>query len=90
MSVTPMKSVPPGAQHLAFRSALEAAMEAHAKTLDAVDILAILAHLVGQCIALQDQRTMTPAMAMALVSSNIEQGNQEVLAKLLTETGGSA
>lgn len=73
-----MRSVAPIAEHLAFRKALEAAIADHGSTLDAIEILALLAHLVGQVIAMQDQRTMTPAMAMELVASNIQQGNSEV------------
>lgn len=85
-----MKSTTPNAQHLAFRKGLEACIAEHGKTLDAAELLAILSHLVGQVIALQDQRTVTPAMAMDLVASNIEQGNREAIAPLLNETGGTA
>jgi hypothetical protein len=89
MSV-PMKSLAPSAQQLAYRRALEAAMAQHAASLDAVEILAVLSHMVGQVIALQDQRTMTSQMAMAIVANNIEHGNREVVDRLLTETGGHA
>jgi hypothetical protein len=85
-----MKSMTPSEQQLAFRRALEAAMAQHAQTLDAIEILAVLSHLVGQVIALQDQRTMTSQMAMAIVTNNIEHGNREVVDRLLTETGGHA
>lgn len=85
-----MKSVTPTAQHLAFRKGLETAIADHGKTLDAVELLAVLCHLVGQVIALQDQRTMTSAMVMELVSANIQRGNAEVLSGLLSETGGHA
>jgi len=85
-----MKSLAPSAQHLQFRRALEACMQAHVGELGAMEVLAVLAHLVGQAIALQDQRKVTPAMAMDLVSSNIQQGNQEVIDGLLSATGGTA
>lgn len=85
-----MKSVQPTGAHLAFRKALEAAIEEHGKTLDAAELLAILSHLVGQVVALQDQRTVTPRMAMEVVMSNIEQGNGEAISHLLNETGGTA
>lgn len=85
-----MKSVAPNEQHRAFRKAVEAAIAEHGKTLDAMELLALLSHLVGQVVALQDQRKVTPAMAMEVVQSNIEQGNREVIDDLLNTTGGSA
>jgi hypothetical protein len=85
-----MKSRTPSQQQLAFRRGLEACMKEHGQTLEAIELLAVTAHLVGQLIALQDQRTVTPAMAMDLVSSNIEQGNREVIDGLLSATGGTA
>lgn len=89
MSV-PMKSIQPKAEHIAFRKALEAAIAQHGATLDAAELLAITSHFVGQLIALQDQRTMTPAMAMQIVSSNIQHGNREAIEPLLTQTRGTA
>lgn len=86
----PMKSVEPKAEHMAFRKALEAAIAQHGQILDAVELLALTSHLVGQLIALQDQRSMTSAMAMQVVTSNIELGNREAVDRLLTETGGAA
>jgi len=69
---------------------MESAIGEHGKTLDASELLAVLSHLVGQLVALQDQRVVTPEAAMELVSSNIEQGNAEVIARLLNEAGGNA
>lgn len=86
----PMKSIKPRADHLAFRKALEAAVAEHGKSLDAMELLALLAHLVGQVIALQDQRTVTPRMAMEVVESNIELGNRDVVDRLVHQTGGTA
>lgn len=80
----------PSAQQLAFRGALEAAIAQHGTTLDAVELLAVTSHLVGQLIALQDQRRYTPAMVLQLVQHNIEQGNAEVVSNLLTGVGGHA
>lgn len=78
-----LKSATPNAAQLAYRKALEAAMQAHGAALDASELLAVTSHLVGQIIALQDQRAMTPAMAMELVQSNIEAGNLSVFENLL-------
>lgn len=86
----PMKTVVPKAEHLAFRKALEAAIAQHGRTLKAEELLAIASHLVGQLVALQDQRTMTPEMAMDLIAANIQAGNDSAIDQLLTQTGGNA
>lgn len=80
----------PSVHHLALRRALEGAIAQHGATLDAVDLLAVTSHLVGQLIALQDQRRYTPALVMQLVQENIEQGNSEVVNSLLLGEGGRA
>lgn len=85
-----MKTTKPTAVQLAFRDSLERAVKAHGTTLDAVELLAVLSHLVGQVIALQDQRRYSPDTIMELVQSNIEQGNAEVINGLLASTGGHA
>lgn len=86
----PMKSLQPRAEHLAFREALIALMAQHGRDMQADELLAIASHFVGQLIALQDQRTMTPAMAMEIVISNIQGGNADVIEPLLMQTGGNA
>lgn len=85
-----MASQAPSQKHLAYRDAILAAMRAHAGDLPADEILAITAHLVGQLIAMQDQRRFTPDLVMKIVSNNIEQGNREVVDGLLTKTEGRA
>lgn len=86
----PMKTVPPSEAHQALRNALTFAIIEHGKTIDAMDVLAVLSHLVGQVIAVQDQRKYTADMAMAVVIKNIERGNGEVVNHLLFQTGGNA
>ena len=86
----PMKQVEPTAAQKAFRSALLAVMQQHGAELQAEELLAVAAHLVGQLIAMQDQRTMSPAVAMQLVGQNIERGNLEAIDNLLLQTGGHA
>lgn len=85
-----MKSVEPTAAQVAFCHALLDVMKQHGAELKAEELLAVAAHLVGQLIAMQDQRTMTPAMAMHLVQVNVERGNREVVDGLLAATGGRA
>ena len=79
--MTPTKKVKPSAQAVAVRDELIALMCAKMTTMDAAEILAVVAYTVGQLIALQDQRKMTPAMALALVSANIEAGNADAIAE---------
>lgn len=46
------------------------------------ELLAILAYMVGQTIALQDQREWTGDKAMSFVAANIQKGNQDVIDSL--------
>lgn len=79
----------PNDRHRAFLADLKTAMKPYAD-LSAAEMLAIVSQLVGNLIALQDQRTMTPDRAMAIVAGNIEIGNQEALRELLGPAAGSA
>ena len=54
----------------------------HANSLSALELLAIAANMLGKLVALQDQRTVTPTMAMDVVIKNIELGNKQVLDQL--------
>jgi len=83
-----MKITTPTPAQLTFRKGLERCIAEHGKTLDAVEILAVLSHLVGQVIAVQDQRAMTPEMAMEVVGANLEVGNREVVDSLLMMPAG--
>lgn len=86
----PMKQIEPTGAQKAFRDALLDTMRTHGAEIPADELLAVAAHLVGQLIAMQDQRTMTSSMAMQIVTANIERGNQEAIHGLLNETGGHA
>ena len=79
--MTPTKKVKLSAQAVAVRDELIALMRAKMTTMDAAEILAVVAYIVGQLIALQDQRKITPARALALVSYNIEAGNADAIAE---------
>jgi len=85
-----MKSHKPSAAHTKLRDEIIALVRRYGQLLDAAEILAIAAHIVGQLIALQDQRKMTREMALQLIMANIEQGNQEVIQKLADEQDGQA
>ena len=50
-------------------------------------MLAGASQIVGTLIALQDQRKMTPDMALAVVQANIEAGNQQAMAEVMRAGG---
>ena len=82
-----MKAIAPSAAHRAFRTDAIELLRKHAGALDAKDMLALSSHLVGQIIAMQDQRTVTREIALEIVMRNIESGNGEVLAELGKSVG---
>ena len=55
-----------------------------------MEILAIAANMVGKLVAMQDQRVVTPAIAMETVAKNIEVGNKQVIDALTNSQGGKA
>jgi phage gp37-like protein len=78
----------PTPAHTAFRNDTVALLKKH-EHLSAVEMLAVTSILVGQLIALQDQRTMTPAQAMEIVSRNIEIGNMGAIDTFLGNPVGT-
>lgn len=82
-----LKSVEPSEEVKALREELIAVVRKKAEQMDALEILAVLAYTVGQTIAMQDQRTVSPQDAIELVSRNIEAGNQHVIAELQNVQG---
>lgn len=83
-----LKSTAPSADQLAARLALCEAMRAFGDRLTPPEQLAVASYLVGQLIALQDQRTMTPAMAFAIVQANLQAGNEGVVNDLINAPAG--
>ena len=61
------KKVKPSAEHIRARESLIFAMRKEMATMTAEEVLVIVSHLLGQIIALQDQRKYTSAMVMELV-----------------------
>ena len=59
----------------------------HADKLSAIELLAVASNMLGKLVAMQDQRTVSPAMAMEVVARNVESGNQPVLAQLSQSRG---
>ena len=85
-----MKSVPATPEAKACRQAMVEAMRPYVDKLGPQGTLAVASALVGQLIALQDQRVMTPKTLMEIVARNIEAANQDVIAALRDAPGGSA
>jgi hypothetical protein len=61
----------------------------HADKLTAFELLAIAANMLGKLVAYQDQRVVSPAVAMETVAVNIEMGNRQVLDQLAKKITGS-
>jgi hypothetical protein len=87
--MTTMKTKIPTAAHTAFRDDLVALLRKH-EHLRADEMLAVASYFVGQILALQDQRKMTPAMGLEVVSANIEAGNAHAIKELVGTPLGSA
>lgn len=73
----------PNSKQLQFRKGLEEAIGKHGAELDAVELLAITSHFLGQLIALQDQRKYNSEQVLEIVQKNIQQGNIEAINSLL-------
>lgn len=84
------KAYPATAEHEALRNALLDAVRKTASAMPAEEILAVVCVLVGQLIALQDQRRFTSDAVMDLVAFNIKAGNERVINDLLLAKGGRA
>lgn len=82
-----MKRVTVDERHKKFEQGIKDAMAATVDDLTGEEMLAILSQVLGQLIALQDQRTMTSERAMLIVATNIEAGNASVLANLAKPEG---
>ncbi len=66
---------------------LVALVRKHEATMTPIELLAIAANMLGKLVALQDQRVTTPELAMEVVATNIQRGNQEVLEQLAKSEG---
>ena len=84
-----MKQINPSSAHQDFHADFAALLKKHFAQEPAETLLAVAAYAVGQLVAMQDQRRMTPSMAMEIVARNIEAGNAHAL-QYLNNTEGSA
>jgi hypothetical protein len=75
------RAVQPTAAHQAFYDAVLAAAKTHLPN-EPLTVLAILSQIVGRVVAMQDQTKVSPALAMEVVSVNLEAGNRQMLDSL--------
>lgn len=61
----------------------------HGEHLSAVEMLAIAANMLGKLCAMQDQRSLTPAMVMEIVAQNVEEGNRQAVANIQQSKGSA-
>jgi hypothetical protein len=74
-------------EHEMLYADLCALVSKHADKLSAHELLAVAANMLGKLVAMQDQRTMTPTIAMEIIVRNIECGNKQVLDQLMQSKG---
>lgn len=74
-------------EHEVLYQELIALVNKHAGKLDALEMLAVAANMLGKLVAMQDQRMVTPAHAMEVVAQNIEHGNLQVLDQISKSAG---
>ena len=82
-----MKTRTPSPAAKDFNDATKALLAEFKDKLNAMEMLAVTAHLVGVLIAVQDQRKVTRDMAFELVTQNIEAGNAEAIESLHNTEG---
>jgi len=62
----------------------------HAEKVTSVEMLAIASNMLGKLVAMQDQRMITPSIAMEIVVKNMEEGNKQVIENLRLKSEGNA
>lgn len=74
----------PSERQIACMKKLRAALDPE---LSPEEMLGIVCQLVGNLVALQDQRKYTPEAVMKMVGKNIEVGNQEAIRQVASAGG---
>lgn len=77
-------------EHEVAYQELVALVQRHADKLSALEILALVGNLAGKVIAMQDQRAISPDLAMETLIKNLEYGNAQTIAVLESPTKGNA
>lgn len=89
MSDRPMKTMPPNDADKALHSDIAALIKRHLTPDTPERVLAIASQVVGQVLAMQDQRTMTTDQAFQIITANIEKGNAGIIENI-SNTKGNA
>ena len=76
-------------EHEVAYQELVAMLRRHADVLDAVELLAIGANMLGKLLALQDQRVRTAEQYMEIVSQNLEIGNKQAIEQIMASKGSA-
>lgn len=84
------KSRPPKPEETAFMEEIKDLLAKHGQTMTADQMLGVASVLVGQLVALQDQRKWNPVEVMQFVGMNIEIGNAMAIQNMLGDTKGTA
>lgn len=87
MSEPKMASSKPSEDMKAFISELRSTVDRHREKLPGQHLLAGLAHVTGMLVALQDQRVMTPDIAMKVVQANMVEGHKTALKRVMSAGG---
>lgn len=80
----------PSPAAVAAREAVLDAIKPFQDALSGQEMLAIMAYTLGQLLAFQDQRTMTPDMGLEIIGKNIEKGNADAIEATLGNPQGRA
>ena len=83
-----MKNIKPTKMHKNIRNDLLAVVRKYMPEGATPElVLALASQVVGQLLAMQDQRKHTPAQMVELIQANIEAGNQQYVAQLMKADG---
>lgn len=85
-----LRNITANVNHNRFHKDLCKLLDKHAGHLSKPELLALAAKAVGQIMALQDQRTMTPERAIEIVRINMQLGNEQIVNGAIQKTQGSA
>ena len=77
------------AEHEALYQELVALLNKHAGKLDAIEMLAFAANMIGKMVAMQDQRRFTGPQVMEVVARNIQEGNAHAVKELMASRGNA-
>ncbi|MQB43354.1 hypothetical protein [Rhizobium sp. ICMP 5592] len=81
------RTVETSGKHETLYQEVIAVIRKHSDDMDPAEILAVRANMTGKVLAMLDQRKYSLEAAMAIISRNIELGNQQVIDGLMNSEG---